>query len=90
MTAADSDADPVTVTVYSRESCHLCDEALDVVRRVADDAARPVAVTVVDVDEDPTLRARYGERVPYVLVDDRPAFKFRVDETGLRRRLAEA
>ena len=84
---SDDSADAVAVTVYSRESCHLCDEALGTIRRVADDVARPVELTVVDVDDDPDLRDRYGERVPYVLVDDRPAFKFRVDADELRRRL---
>ena len=85
---ADPDeADAATVTVYSREECHLCEEALDAVRRVADDVARPVNVERVDVDDDPDLREKYGERVPYMLVDDRPAFKFRVDAAELRDRL---
>ena len=83
----DPDSDAVTVTVYSREQCHLCDEALDTVCRVAGAVARPVDVEKVDVDDDPTLREEYGERVPYVLVDGRPAFKFRVDAADLRDRL---
>ena len=81
------DPDAATVTVYSREECHLCEEALDAVRRVADEVARPVDVETVDVDADPDLREAYGERVPYVLVDGRPAFKFRVDAAELRERL---
>ena len=83
----DADAEAATVTVYSREECHLCEEALDTVRRVASDVARPVDVETVDVDDDPDLREVYGERVPYVLVDGRPAFKFRVDAAELRERL---
>ena len=83
----DADADAATVTVYSREECHLCEEALDAVRCVASDVARPVTVERVDVDDDPALREEYGERVPYVLVDGRPAFKFRVDAAELRQRL---
>ena len=82
-----SDADVATVTVYSREECHLCEEALDTVRRVAADVARPVDVERVDVDDDPDLREEYGERVPYVVVDGRPAFKYRVDADRLRERL---
>ena len=83
----DAEGDAVTVTVYSREECHLCEEALETVRRVAANAPRRVDVETVDVDGDPDLRTEYGERVPYVLVDGRPAFKFRVDATGLRERL---
>lgn len=76
-----------TVTVYTREECHLCEEAIATIRRVADDVATDVEVELVDVDEDPDLREQYGERVPYVLVDGNPAFKYRVDEAALRSKL---
>ncbi|MFB6156735.1 MAG: glutaredoxin family protein [Haloferacaceae archaeon] len=76
-----------TVTVYSREDCHLCNEALATVESAAAAVDADVTVEEVDVDEDPELRAAYGERVPYVLVDGRPAYKFRVDEADLRARL---
>jgi glutaredoxin len=78
-----------TVTVYSRSDCHLCSEALSTIREVAADAPVDVAVKVVDVDDDPDLRERYGDRVPYVLVDGRPADKFRVDADDLRARLTD-
>lgn len=77
------------VTVYTREECHLCEEAIATVRDVAADVDTEVAVRLVDVDEDPDLRERYGERVPYVCIDGTPAFKFEVDAVGLRARLAE-
>jgi len=78
-----------TITVYSREDCHLCEEALDTIRGVRADVPVDVVVEVVDVDTDPALREAYGDRVPYVLVDDRPAFKFRVDAEALRERLLD-
>ncbi|MFB6184181.1 MAG: glutaredoxin family protein [Haloarculaceae archaeon] len=77
------------ITVYSREDCHLCDEALATVRSVADEVDATVAVEVVDVDEDPDLREEYGQRVPYVFVDGDPRFKYRVDADRLRSLLAE-
>jgi glutaredoxin len=77
------------VTVYSREECHLCDEAVATIERVASAVDATVAVEEVDVDEDPELAAEYGERVPYVLVDGRPAFKYRVSESELRSLLTE-
>ncbi|MFB6280560.1 MAG: glutaredoxin family protein [Haloferacaceae archaeon] len=76
-----------TVTVYSREDCHLCEEALATVREVAESADAEVTVETVDVDEDPDLRAAYGDRVPYVLVDGDPAAKLRVDPADVRARL---
>lgn len=80
-------AERATVTVYSRENCHLCAEALDTIKDVAADLDRPVEINAIDVDTDPELADRYGERVPYVLVDGRPAFKYRLDPAELRRRL---
>ncbi|WP_435174978.1 glutaredoxin family protein [Halorussus sp. AFM4] len=78
-----------TVTVYTREACHLCEDAIETVDRVADEVAADVSVETVDVDEDPELREEYGERVPYVLVDGRPQFKYRVDATSLRTVLGD-
>jgi len=72
-----------TVTVYTREECHLCEEAIDTIRRVADSSRKGISLDIIDVDTDPELRAEYGERVPYVLVDGRPRFKYRVDEAEL-------
>jgi len=80
----------VSVTVYSRQHCHLCEEAIETLEAAATDTGVTVSITEVDVDEDPDLREEYGDRVPYVLVDDRPAFKFRVDPDEARRLLREA
>ena len=79
----------VSVTVYTLENCHLCAEAIDTIERVADEEGVAVDIDLVDVDTDEQLRAAYGERVPYVLVDGQPVFKYRVDEGRLRRKLAE-
>ena len=87
---ADSDPDPARVTVYTRENCHLCAEAIDTIERVAASCSRPVEIDTVDVDADPDLRERYGDRVPYVTVDGRPRFKYRVDADELRAVLREA
>ncbi|AUX09137.1 glutaredoxin [Halalkaliarchaeum desulfuricum] len=80
---------PVDVTVYSREDCHLCDEAIEVIRQVAADVGVIVAIDEIDVDEDEQLKDEYGDRVPYVLVDGDPAYKYRVDSFDLRRRLRD-
>jgi glutaredoxin len=76
-----------TITVYTREDCHLCAEALATVREVVASVDAAATVETVDVDEDPALRAEYGDRVPYVFVDGDPAAKIRVDPAALRARL---
>ncbi|GAB3682549.1 hypothetical protein GCM10028857_08630 [Salinarchaeum chitinilyticum] len=78
---------PVPATVYTREDCELCDDAIDTLQSVADSEGIDLSLSVVDVDEDPELREEYGERVPYVLLDDRPAFKYGVDAVAARSKL---
>ena len=75
-----------TVTVYGRESCHLCEDALAVVRRVAADL--PVEVRTVDIEADPALLRAYLERIPVVAEDGADVYDFFVDEGDLRARLA--
>lgn len=69
-----------------RAGCHLCDEARDVVQRVADGTG--TAWTEVDVDADPELLRLYSDQVPVVLVDGRQHDFWRVDEQRLRAALA--
>ena len=76
-----------TVIVYTREDCHLCKDAITTIRSVAESVEPPVEIAVVDVDQNETLRTEYGDRVPYVVIDGRPAFKYRVDEHKLRQKL---
>lgn len=81
---------PVDVKLYTREDCHLCEDAKQTIESVAEEIDRPVTIDEIDVDSDETLRAEYGERVPYVFVDGWPAFKYEVDKTELRRQLEDA
>ena len=48
-------------------------------------ARRPFALTEVDVSLDPVLHARYGERIPVVVVAGEEAFEFHVDGAELER-----
>ncbi|AUG48340.1 thioredoxin family protein [Haloarcula taiwanensis] len=80
----------VSITVYTREDCHLCEKAIETIEQVADDEEVAIALDLVDVDEDPELQAEYGERVPYVFVDESPAFKYHVDERQLREKLQQS
>ena len=69
------------ITLYSREDCHLCDDARDVLRRVGEPFEE------VDIDTNDELFKRYLERIPVVAVDGTEAFELFVDEDALRTRL---
>jgi len=55
------------VVLYTREGCHLCDDARDLVREVC--AEKSVTWREVDVDSDPAVRARLSDLTPVVEVD---------------------
>jgi glutaredoxin len=74
-----------TLTLYGKPGCHLCDDARAAVERVS--ARRGVPVEQVDVSRDPTLFARYGQRIPVLEIDGETLFEFFVDEAVLERRL---
>ncbi len=77
---------PARITLLGRPGCHLCDDAREVVRRVADDTG--VGWVERSVDDDPELLEEYGEQVPVVLVDGAQHDFWRVDEQRLRTALA--
>ncbi|MCU4718222.1 glutaredoxin family protein [Halapricum hydrolyticum] len=82
--------DPVPITVYRRQPCELCEEAIETIESVASAAEITVEIETVDVDGDPDLRERYGDRVPVVAVDGLERFELFVDETELAGALRDA
>ena len=70
-----------SLTVYSRRGCHLCEEMildLEMARR-----GQAWDFAVVDVDGDPELARRYGERVPVLLLGERELCAGRLDPGAL-------
>ena len=53
------------LTLYLRDHCPLCDQAMDVLAQ-----ARAPAFDSVWIDDDPGLEARYGIRVPVLRNED--------------------
>jgi hypothetical protein len=52
--------------LYSRPGCGLCEEMLSELAALP--AAQGIAIDVIDVDRDPDTRARYGHKVPVLLL----------------------
>jgi len=64
-----ADVSRITLTLYSRNWCHLCE---DMRKGLHDLQARlPFELTVVDVDSNSDLEQRYGELVPLLAHGDR-------------------
>jgi glutaredoxin len=74
------------VTLYTRAGCCLCEDA----KRVLE-AARGRAsfdLDEVDIDADAELRETYNDEVPVIAINGSKAFKYRVTEQELLKKLA--
>lgn len=74
------------VTLYSRPGCHLCEVAEAVVAAVCAEVG--TTYVVVMIDDDPKLRARFGDEVPVTFVDGSQHDFWRVDPARLRHALS--
>jgi glutaredoxin len=71
-----------TLVVYSRNDCHLCDDAKAVLSEYLEYLPQ---LQDVDIDSDPELQHRFGETIPVVELDGEVRFRGTVDEILLRR-----
>ena len=75
------------VDFFTRDGCHLCDEALAALAEVQ--RAHPFELTIIDLDREatPEKRAAYDWEVPVIELDGRKVMKYRVDPKRLARLL---
>ncbi len=72
--------------MYTAHGCHLCDDAREILDRVAPDL--DLVVTWVHIDGDDALEGQWRTQIPAGVLNGRKIFKYRVDEAVLRRRVA--
>lgn len=68
----------VTVTLYGKAGCHLCDVAREHLEALA--AEREFALREVDIRRDPALFERYRYRIPVIVVDGEERLEGRIEE----------
>jgi len=83
-----SDQQPVELTIYGRDGCHLC----DVAEQVLLDAQLQwnFRLIKVDIDTSDELFKRFLERIPVVELAGATLFEFDVDRARLDDVLADA
>ncbi len=74
------------VTLLVRAQCPACATAREDISRICAEMEVPWHTT--DVDNDPQLRAEYGDRVPVILIDGVEHGYWRVEEDRFRAALA--
>ena len=78
-------AAPAELIVYSKPDCHLCVDAMVVLRRLQDELG--FALDERDITADEALHRAYFERIPVVLLDGEELCEFEVSEQLVRERL---
>jgi glutaredoxin len=71
----------VSLVLYGRPGCHLCDQARAVLQRVGHPFEE------IDIEADDALLKRYLERIPVVALDGEELYDFFIDEPDLRARV---
>jgi glutaredoxin len=74
-----------TVIIYSKPDCHLCAEAMVVLRGLQGEFS--FQLEELDITADESLHRAYFERIPVVAMDGVELFDYVVDEAALRERL---
>jgi len=73
------------LTVYSKPDCHLCAEAMSVLRRLQGELG--FVLQELDITVDEALHRAYFERIPVVAIDGEELLQYFVDEAVVRERL---
>ena len=73
------------ITLLGKPGCHLCDDARDVIARVAAELGEPWEER--DVRESEADLRAYGDQIPVTFIDGVQHDFWRVDEERLRKAL---
>lgn len=69
--------EPVQLTLYYREGCHLCAAMLQALRGLQ--SRLGFVLSLEDIDRDPRLRRRYDEWVPVLCYGERELCHYHLD-----------
>lgn len=70
---------PLQAVVYSRRQCHLCEEAIHLLR------GHGVKLEIIDIDSDESLRDKFDQCVPVIAINGKIRFRGRVNSLLLKR-----
>jgi len=73
------------VTVYSRQGCHLCEDAENILESLREELN--FEIEVIDIDEDAELVKLYSDQVPVIHIDGVHHDFYKVDPTRFRSSL---
>jgi thioredoxin-like negative regulator of GroEL len=78
----------ITLTIYSRPGCHLCEEMKAVVERVVREMPGQFALDEVDISANPDLEAQYRLEIPVLAIEGTKVAKYRITARELARAIS--
>ena len=66
---------------YTKESCHLCDAAFEIVERISNKIN--FTLETVDITQSDDLMMKYGSEIPVIEINGIFEFKYKVNEKDL-------
>jgi glutaredoxin len=73
------------VTIYSRQGCHLCDDAYKTLESIQ--AELNFEIEVIDIDQNQELVNLYSDQVPVIHIDGKHHDFYKVDPERFRSSL---
>ena len=70
------------ITVFSRQGCHLCDVAIELLESMRDEL--DFAIEKIQIEGDEKLEKLYGEQIPVIQIDGEHHDFGRVDPERFR------
>jgi glutaredoxin len=74
-----------TITIYSRQGCHLCEEAHSTLESMREELN--FEIKVIDIDQDAELIKLYSDQVPVIHIDSIHHDFYKVDPLRFRSSL---
>jgi len=75
----------VKVKILTKPGCCLCETAKSTIKKVQRDLN--FVFEEIDISKDEALEKRFGQEIPVIFINDKKAFKYKVDEKDLRHKL---
>jgi glutaredoxin len=76
-----------TITLYTKEGCHLCENAKEALLELEDDFE--MTLEEIDITTDSALFEKYKWTIPVMVVDNQIILESRIDARKIYRALAE-
>ena len=75
----------LTLKLYTKPDCPLCDDAKDALNAVAADS--PIVIEEIDITSNLGLFTKYKDTIPVLELDGKRMFQHRIDVGVLKRKL---